>query len=132
MTDRFSNDYIKFILSDEVLQRGHVWGNGDWFVHRETKQIGLLAMDPDDEIMFVKEEAIDWLPTLSDLLGMIEGAGCKYRLGSSGGGGYIAVAVKDEPKTPIYSARAEDEQLAAAKLAVRAVEEKCQSSSETK
>ena len=131
MTERFSPEYKAFILSDDasVLQKGHEWNLGDWFVHRETESIGLLAIKPDDKILFVKKEAISWLPTLTDLLDMIEEAGWHWErhgpaLLAARCLGYHEDTDEYEYETIREDIQGEDTILAAAKLAVRVLEGK--------
>ena len=74
MTEQFSPECIEYLLSDDVLQRLWVPGAGDWAWNREISAMHLLR----DE--FDKCETDVWLPTLYQLLQVIEGAGKRVEL----------------------------------------------------
>lgn len=110
MTERFSPEYIAFILSDEakVLQRQWEPSIGDIFIIRDGDGARFLVVDsyepkhphkrwaiesvylsvygPDDGDLLVHKERVSsatvWLPTLTDSLDMIEEAGWRISRGS--------------------------------------------------
>ena len=138
MTERFSPEYIKFILSDEakVLQEGHEIAVGEYrvltahfkddrpWIVTSGSGIGLtvqgVCADGSTLGCLYAQERSRWLPTLTDLLGMIKGKtsddiGIHYdppldEWYAIKGGDIIAVE--------------KDKELAAAKLAVRVLEGK--------
>lgn len=136
---RFSPEYIKFIFSDEasVLQEQWKPRLGDWVLWGQ--HLGLVTFVPSGTFVPVtgtkylrvkfpnqratskKSEDLSWLPTLSDLLDMIEEAGWDWMRSVSGEWS----AWDDRTNIPklhnVYERG--DRLLAAAKLAVRVLEE---------
>ena len=137
MTEQFSQEYIAYILSDEakVLQKLWVPAAGDWILltHRGEQEVNCLGtMDDRKDWAEWAREALKyrdmtWLPTLFQLIGVIEGRWPRVEMGS-----YLLDGVRHHwmrglempPKTSVGRpiVRETDIMLAAAQLAVRAVE----------
>ena len=124
---QFSKEYIAFMQSDEAkaLQKGREFGIGDWYIPRPERPEPQLIKNRLDmscrDVRWIK------LFTLFQLIRVIEGAGWRVSMRSPVHGvpGRDRWMVMGTP--PSGSARAEihndDLLLAAAQLAVRAVED---------
>ena len=136
MTERFSPAYIAFILSDEakVLQ-GHLprEGEGVWFIQRWLVEVGpsdwsephVLGEDDTSYILDYEDyEDLEYvvLPTLTDLLGMIEEAGWRVGLDDTDVGYSFCSYKVSKSVGPIVFSQEGERLLAAAKLAVRVLE----------
>ena len=119
MGEQFSPDYIEYMQSDEAkrLQQGREFGIGDWYIPRPDRPEPQLIKNRLDmscrDVRWIK------LFTLFQLIRVIEGAGWRWQrdmdekwLIVKGAEYYRAEGWKD------------GDMLAAAQLAVRAVEEK--------
>jgi hypothetical protein len=124
MTDQFSPEYIEFVRKAKCLQDEWRPKAGDTVLAQPWEITGLEWWSaPAQQVGELEEDGeLFWLPTLWDLLQIIEGAGCTWE--------------RDEeewtlwgPGDNTYASAAEwldendnDDMLAAAKLAVRALE----------
>ena len=125
MTEQFSQEYIAFIRKAKVLQTLWVPAAGDWVLltHRGKQEVNCLGTmdDSRDWVEWAKEALeyrhIVWLPTLFQLTRVIEGAGWEWQRTIDGR--WLIKTCSD-----YYTVSAKgDDLLAAAQLAVRAVEE---------
>jgi hypothetical protein len=113
MTDQFSPEYIAYILSDEAKGLQRLWNvqPGDWYV-RPTESVPELVTGM---ILSWDFTACIWLPTLWQLLQIIERAGWGWIRDKQGRWtGY-------RPKHVAIRVSGSEDMLAAAKLAVRAI-----------
>lgn len=145
MTDRFSPEYIKFILSDEasVLQERWKVNIGNWFCTSDGASLWLVTAvfregieafntsrsfswpyQPDE---FGKDELaeVQWLPSLTDLLDMIEEAGYWWStsLDYDGDDRWYTISAGSIEAGGYIENDHEDRMAAAATLAVRVLEE---------
>ena len=141
MTEQqFTPEYIEFILSDEAKGLQGLWepAVGDWCWHNEHKLSLIYGTDlpasSETDIASISEEGrlhyiylrpylgdVTWLPTLFQLLCIIEGAGWEWeRLRD----GKWRLFRKDWLVATLACDDVDDDVLAAAKLAVKAVEGK--------
>lgn len=132
VTDQFSQEYIDYILSDEAkaLQERDGWQLGDWCYDQVTTQV--LLVSHSDGKMYASDI---WLPTLWDLVRIIEGAGWDWTVMSgwtsndegfyqlqSGKATEACAHTRDSYDWhTVESGEQSDVMLAAAKLAVRAL-----------
>ena len=133
MTEQFSQEYIEFMQSDEakVLQAGHELKCWDFFVWEGEIYVvtglgcdGIYAAKADGRgkaSWLNAEEDLSgrelWLPILSQLIGVIEGAGWEWRR-------FAGLFLGWPHKPPIEEPVGFDDKdimLAAAQLAVRAI-----------
>ena len=146
MTERFSPEYIAFILSDEAKVLQGQWKEpviGDWALVFPKSTLGgvtglvvrmgvgqwrhtTLRFGDGCEGDFNHRVQLCWLPTLTDSLDMIEEAGYWWSTGLDYDGDdkwYTISAGSIEDEGYIENDH-KDRMLAAAKLAVRVLEEK--------
>ena len=141
MTERFSPEYIAFILSDEasVLQqqwkkRGVRKGDWAWDAGTETGKVRLVtSIDThthSGSLDFVLDGVakrwtaeVDWLPTLTDLLGMIEEADWEWSRNPEAWHAWKPTPVRGTAEK-WASIKDTEDILAAATLAVRVLEGK--------
>ena len=139
MTEQFSQEYKAFMQSDEAKGLQALWvpAAGDWVLltHRGEGVPNCLGTmdDRKDWVDWAREALkyrdVTWLPTLFQLIRVIEGAGYDWKLQGSmrrkGTRVYSMSAEQDGPDILDYLSEIDkDLVLAAAQLAVRAVEEK--------
>ena len=138
MAEQFSDEYRAYMQSDKAaaLQNGHQWDIGDWIYWyspadldkwRTEKEIVCLTID-DVQDMEVIDGNYWWLPTLFQLIRMIEGSG--YFDGSEAARTFEIIGpswdfpdwyIGDQEGIVYYTDK--DLMLAAAQMAVRAIEE---------
>jgi len=136
MTDQFSEAYLEYLKTDrarvlqKVLPRQ---GEGVWFTERsqnlsqtkwmEWSEPSVLSQDEPDYILDYEDyEDMEFLivPTFRQLIGIIKGAG--YDWAKDVNGAWTGFDDRDSPPKTIRSYSATDDMLAAAHLAVKALE----------
>lgn len=124
MTDQFSQEYISFILSDEAKALQEKPERGQWVWCRHLGVVTLVTGVGCDGSQttegYLYDAETTLLPTLHDLLRVIEGVGWKWSRKPSRWDAWIPTVVPLTAKEWAMIENTED-MLAAAKLAVRAL-----------